>query len=309
VAVRASFQCRSCHFLSPLDELDIDGSVECAQCTMHQRFDVAAWTDALAFAHGVGDLGFPPPEGRAPNPHVWIGEDNPHIRLGYTDVFAEHRQSSTTVQAGVTVHRSLFIQASPGHPVCHKCGGALRISIMGERTNARCDECGEQPSHQLPPGARSYAAKLVGVVALAHRVDKPLALLDSHGGTDTLKCGQCGGDLEPTRDRVVECRYCNATNLVPARARARDHGSPIKPEVWWLAFVGPSAARRALEAPALVGGALTSYFGGETHLEQAPKKDTLNFKQLALSLVLPTIALVLGYFIVVAFGLHKIAFF
>ena len=63
VAVRCSFQCRSCHFLSPLDSLDIDGSVECAQCGMPQRFDVKAWHEALAFAHEVGDLGFPAPRG------------------------------------------------------------------------------------------------------------------------------------------------------------------------------------------------------------------------------------------------------
>lgn len=308
VAVRCSFQCRSCHFLSPLDELDVDGSVECAQCAMHQRFDVEAWREALMFAHGVGDLAFPPPEGRHPHPHVWIGSDNPHIRIGYTEVFGEHRQSSTHVNMGLTVHRSLFIQGGPGYPVCNKCTGPLRITIKGDRTNARCDGCGEQASYQLPHGAKQYCDTIDGVVALSHRMDKPLAKIDTHGGTHTLKCGQCGGDLPVTKDRVVECAYCNATNLVPTRARARDPGAQIVPEVWWMAFRGPSQQRAAVEAPATIGGGISKYVGGETHLEQAQKKKGINFKQLLLSLVLPSLALVAGYLIFQMLGLHKLTF-
>ncbi len=308
VAVRASFQCRSCHFLSPLDELDIDGSVECAQCGIHQRFDVGAWQGALGFAHGVGDLAFPPPEGRHPSPYVWIGSDNPHIRVGYTEVFDEHRQSSTAMVQGMTVHRSLFIQACPGYPVCAKCEGPMRVSLKGDRTNTRCDTCGEQASYKLPPLAEQYQSSLAAVVAMAHRMDKPLALLDTHGGTTTLKCGQCGGDLPVTKDRVVECGYCNATNLVPPRGRARSTGETIKPEVWWMAFRGPSALRRVAEAPPAATGGIVKYVGGETHLEQAPKKKTLNLRQLLVSLVLPSIALVVGYFIVQAFRLHELPF-
>lgn len=308
VAVRCSFQCRSCHFLSPLDELDVDGTVECAHCMVHQRFDVGAWHEALTFAHGVGDLAFPPPEGRHPSPHVWVGGDNPHIRIGYTEVFGEHRQSTMAVHQGLTVHRSLFIQASPGYPVCNKCEGALRVSITGDRTNGRCDACGEQASYKLPAGAADYGAAIAGVVALDHRMDKPLAKLDTHGGTHTLKCGQCGGDLPVTADRVVECGYCNATNLVPTRARARDPRARVVPEIWWLAFRGPSAQRRAVESPAPAAAGLTSYVGGETHLELAAKKKSLNAKQLILSILLPSLALVAGYFIMQLLGLHELAF-
>lgn len=308
VAVRSSFQCRSCHFLSPLDELDVDGTVECTHCAVHQRFDVGAWPEALAFAHGVGDLAFPPPEGRHPSPHVWVGNDNPHIRIGYTEVFGEHRQSSMAIHQGLTVHRSLFIQASPGYPVCNKCGGALRITIKGDRTNGRCDACGEQASYKLPAGATSHCEALAGVVALDHRMDKPLAKLSTHGGTHTLDCGQCGGDLPITPERVVACRYCDATNLVPARARAREVGRDIVPEIWWLAFRGPSPARRALESPPSAGGAMTRYAGGETHLELAAKKKSLNVKQLVLSVMLPSLALVAGYVIMQMLGLHELAF-
>ncbi len=308
VALRCSFQCRSCHFLSPLDELDIDGSVECAHCGVHQRFDVDAWHEALAFAHGVGDLALPPPEGRHPNPHVWIGSDNPHIRIGYTEVFAEHRQSSTLVQHGMTVHRSLFIQASPGYPVCGKCTGGLRISIQEDRTNARCDTCGEQASYKLPAGADAYCAAISGAVALAHRMDKPLAKIDAHGGTSTLKCGQCGGALPVTKDRVVECAYCNATNLVPTRARERHPGAQIVPDVWWLAFSGASAERQRTESPAMVSAGLSKYLGGETHLEHAKRKKTINVKQWLISFLLPSLALVAGYFVFQWLGLHKLKF-
>src|SRR5260221_8760495 len=73
VAVRCTFQCRSCNFAAPLDQLDIDGSVECAYCGLRQRFEPSTWTEALEFAHAVGDLSGPEPEGRYPDASVWIG--------------------------------------------------------------------------------------------------------------------------------------------------------------------------------------------------------------------------------------------
>jgi hypothetical protein len=80
------------------------------------------------------------------------------------------------------------------------------------------------------------------------------------------------------------------------------------PEVWWLAFKGPSDKRHDVETPAVVGGGMTKYVGGETHLEQAQKKKGLNLKQLLVSLLLPAVALIAGYFIFQMLGLHKITF-
>ena len=308
MAVRVSFQCRSCHFLSPLDELDVDGSVECCKCVTHQHFDVGAWVEAAAFAHGVADLAYPPPEGRAPNPHIWIGEANPHIRVGYTEPFAEHRQSSVTVQHGLTVHRSLFIQAGPGHPVCPSCERPLRVAVRGQRTATQCDGCGQEVSYQMPVGAPQRVPGVVGVVAMAHRVDGTRAMLDTHGGTATLKCGECGGDIPPQKSRVVACKFCSTTNLVPARARQRMDGMAIEPEVWWLAFSGTSAARAALEAP-VVPLDRTDGLGGETQLERAPTREGFNIRQFLLTCAMAAAALVVGVIISQVFGLHRLASF
>src|SRR5512135_1268678 len=76
-AVKASFQCRSCGFPSPLDGVIVSNGIECAQCGSFQQFDASVWSEALPFVHEVGDLGGPSPEGRFPNPSIWIGDENP----------------------------------------------------------------------------------------------------------------------------------------------------------------------------------------------------------------------------------------
>lgn len=250
VAVRCSFQCRSCQFLSPLDELDIDGSVECAQCGQSQRFDVEAWHEALAFAHGVGDLGFPLPEGRFSHPHVWIGDDNPYLALGTVAVFAEHRQSSVAQIDGVTVHRSLFIEAAPGHPSCEACHTPLAVEIERQEVRSSCATCGVTGSYRLPSGATKYSAALLGVVAEAQRSDRQRARMQATAsGPISLACPQCGGALPATREHILTCDYCGMAALIPAQARLRDVGQVLTPDIWWLAFGGPSPLRIALEQP------------------------------------------------------------
>ena len=116
VAVRCTFQCRSCGFAAPLDQLDIDGSVECAYCGLCQRFEPSTWIEALEFAHAVGDLSGPEPEGRAPNPSLWIAPDNPFRDVGETVTFSELRQSGSQMVDGMMVPRSLQIRVAPGFP-------------------------------------------------------------------------------------------------------------------------------------------------------------------------------------------------
>ncbi len=316
VAVRCSFQCRSCSFLSPLDELDIDGSVECGQCGMHQRFDVSAWNDALAFAHEVGDLAFPPPEGRHPHPSIWIGEDNPHTSVGYTEHFAELRQSSTYVEAGVTQHRSLFIQATPGHPVCAKCAAPLATTIGQGQTTGHCAQCGQTTHYAMPTDAHAYCKTLAGVVASNHSVDQKRARMDAvAGGPTALKCPECGAALHASRERVVQCGYCQASALIPTQARLRDADAPLVPEIWWMAFSGPSAKRHALEWPTLdddkeaegettEGDAkVNKLLKKKKTLDLAPEKPGKHMSQLALSWLLPLAALAIGFAITLLLGL------
>jgi hypothetical protein len=330
VAVRCSFQCRSCSFLSPLDSLDLDGSVECGQCGMQQRFDVGAWTEALAFAHGVGDLAHPPPEGRHPHPWIWIGGDNPHLRIGYTEAFGEHRQSSTTVENGVHVHRSLFLQASPGHPVCRRCDRPLAMTIEpAGRAVTRCDGCGETATYALPPESTRYAEALCALVCQEHRVDRKQARLETvAGGPIALRCPECGGALPATRDRVVQCAYCKTASLIPARARLRDAGTTLQPEIWWLAFRGPSAERHRVEHPPAwtkegeakaeegsqpgedqakqKSANLIARLRGEkdSPLELAPQRPGVHASQLLLSWLLPLLALAIGFAITLLAGLN-----
>ena len=323
VAVRCSFQCRSCSFLSPLDELDIDGSVECGQCGMHQRFDVSAWNEALAFAHEVGDLAFPPPEGRHPHPAIWIGEDNPHTAVGYTEQFAELRQSSTYVDQGVTHHRSLFIQATPGHPVCPKCAVPLQVTIGQGQTTTHCPQCNQTSQYAMPTDAHAYSKTLAAVVASNHCVDQKRARLEAvAGGPVALKCPECGASLRATRERVVQCEFCGASALIPTQARVRDANTQVVPEIWWMAFSGPSAKRRILEWPTLEDDEDDKSAEAEGDekvkkllakkkktLDLAPEKPGRHLSQLALSWLLPLAALAIGFAITLLLGLADVVGF
>jgi len=305
VAVRCSFQCRSCQFLSPLDELDIDGSVECAHCGQSQRFDVNAWHEALAFAHAVGDLAYPLPEGRLSHPQVWIGDDNPFLAIGSTSVFAEHRQTSVQVTDGMTIHRSLFIEATPGHPICKPCRAPLELTIDRTSVQASCSGCGSQATYRLPNGATRYCGALAGVVGEAQRSDQRRARMETHaGGPVALKCGECGGALPTTRERVLQCAYCGTASLIPAQARTRDVGQVLTPDIWWVAFVGASAQRQALEEPPMPTpeeklAAMTK--AKLTDLELAAERPGRYAPQLLLNLALPGAALIVAI-IVYAIG-------
>jgi hypothetical protein len=308
VALRCSFQCRSCQFLSPLDELDIDGSVECAQCGQAQRFDVEAWRGALAFAHGVGDLAFPQPEGRNPHPGIWIGADNPHLAVGSTEVFDELRQSSVLVEDAMTIHRSLFVEAAPGHPVCAGCREPLQLRLEQEGVASRCPKCQGEGRFTLPAGADRYCASLAGVVAEAHRTDQRRARMETTAdGPISLKCPDCSGPLPATRDRVVTCGHCGVASLIPVQARVRDAGSVLAPDVWWVAFVGVSERRAEVEVPALAEKPDPKTKADKikaelTDLELADEQPGPFWPQRLLDLALPAAALVVAIILWLLFG-------
>lgn len=314
VAVRCSFQCRSCHFLSPLDEFDVDGSVECAQCGQSQRFDVHAWTDALAHAHALGDLAYPQPQGRYLHPDIWI--ESPFLAIGRTECFAEHRQSGVETIDGVTVERSLFIEAGPGHPVCQACKTAMSVEVepRGGGTNARCSGCGFSAGYSLPPGGDRFTDALVGIVGEAHRSDQLRARMESSaGGPVALKCPECGGALPATRERVLSCSYCGTASLIPAQARTRDAGQVLQPDVWWIAFRGPSSRRAELEFPPIQAQSEDDkktvdidMFGPpkpDTRLELGSTRGERYWLQTLIDFGLPTVALIIAIAIVLLFGL------
>src|SRR5258708_29240019 len=106
VAVSCTFQCRSCGFAAPLDQLDIDGSVECAYCGLRQTFDPSTWTDALEFAHAAGDLSGPEPAGRQPAPRGGIGADTSYPAARETVPPSELRPTVTHLVDRTSIARS-----------------------------------------------------------------------------------------------------------------------------------------------------------------------------------------------------------
>jgi hypothetical protein len=117
-------------------------------------------------------------------------------------------------------------------------------------------------------------------------------------------------------------------SLIPARARLRDAGATLEPEIWWLAFRGPSAARHGVEHPpawapeaeakaeeGAQSGAgrakgksaeLVAKLRGEKEspLELAPKRPGVHASQVLLSWLLPLLALAIGFGITLAAGLN-----
>jgi hypothetical protein len=290
VAVRCTFQCRSCAFAAPLDQLDIDGSVECAYCGLRQRFEPSTWTEALYFAHAVGDLAGPGPEGRHPDPGLWIGPVNPFRDTGETLTFSEFRQSGFEMSDGMSIPKSLQIQAAPGFPVCARCRVTLGVQVMqGGRTTTTCPSCAETATFALPDRARAFGDVLIAVVAQEHRVNRLNAtqIAPSQSGVSALLCPHCGAPLAlHGADRTIKCQFCSAFCRVPGSFLIRSGQQNIEPEIWWMLFNGPSRKRRELESAAGADSVL---------LELPPLEKGVSYKQWLLNLAFLLGALWIGF--------------
>jgi hypothetical protein len=298
VAVRCGFTCNSCKFLAPLDALDAGGAVECAHCGLRQRFEVSSWAPALDLAHAVGDLAGPSPEGRSPHPTLWIGSENPYARLGDTRTFEQAEEGA------------LSIEAAPGHPVCHACHAPLAVSVTGPGTVAtRCPQCGTAATYALADAARALSPAVVAAVADEHRTDRPRAQVSAtETGVIALSCPSCGGPLGLGEGgRVQTCAFCKAACVVPARSLMRARSQTPAPDVWWILFQGPSAKRRALEAPTddatskvlaaknlLVPRRAAEPIGDAPGVYDAPEVPGIYWPQVALTAALGTAAVVIG---------------
>jgi hypothetical protein len=241
VAVQCQFDCRACGFKVPLDALDTDGAVECGHCGLTQHFDPDVWTNALAFAHSVGDLGAPAPEGRTPHATIWVGDKNPHRLLGETTGVAAHAAS--------TEAQSFQMEAGPGHPVCVRCSVPLDVSHGEEGVvETQCAACGDRDEYALPSAATAIHRGLKAVVAPEHHLGRAKAKLETVAGKlVTLRCPGCAGGLTASTRDVVECAFCGMSVWIPRRARVHDSDTPPEPTTWWLCFEGVSDARLALE--------------------------------------------------------------
>ncbi|MBK8251301.1 MAG: hypothetical protein IPK82_01365 [Polyangiaceae bacterium] len=303
VAVRCGFTCNQCKFLAPLDGLDVDGAVDCAHCGLRQRFDVTAWREALSFAHSVGDLAGPDPEGRAPHPSIWIGDENPYADIGVKKSFAR----------GGDKVREIDIHACPGHPVCRKCRVPLTIETPAAgQIKTRCLTCNDEATFSLGEAQQTGYPAIMGAVADEHRNDRPRAQpMATQAGVVAMRCPGCGAPLAISgSDKVQTCSYCKVSCFIAAKNLARFHHKTPEPEVWWLLFSGVSEERINLTSAtadvpqtgknllaALKPGAKTDTIGGKPGVYEAPEEPGIHWPQVLLTLLLGSIALAIGYLI------------
>jgi hypothetical protein len=215
---------------------------------------------------------------------------------------------------GVRIHRSLFIEAGPGHPVCAQCARPVEVDLDDPNaTHSRCGGCGETAVYGIPHKARRYNPSLAGVAAADHRTDRPQARMEAAaGGPISLKCPECAGSLDPGDQALTRCPFCSTTVWIPSRARVHDLSAPPRPALWWIAFRGPSVARAAIEAGSpfetdetqtlkrigqkfsLRGASAEKPLSQGDPLERAPRRGGVHWGQLIWSSVATTAALIAG---------------
>ena len=248
--VRCTITCRQCGQLSPIDEPELDGTITCPQCNAIQAFDVSAWEEALGHAHAVVDLAGPSTDGRFPTPGVTLGQKNPYYAIGVTHTFSEIALSGMSIENGVMKTRNLKLAASPGHPLCKKCGCPVAAMPSGDALATRCPGCGDTATYGLDPRLAQMTPGLIGVAAEALRSDRREARLDqtSAGMVISLRCPQCGAGLSVLDGaHSVDCSHCKTSCRVPSRTLLALKKGQTEPAAWWVLFRGPSRKRVELE--------------------------------------------------------------
>jgi hypothetical protein len=222
-----------------MDALDTDGAIECAHCGLRQRFEVDQWIPAVALAHAVGDLSGPWPEGRNPDPTIWIGDENPYARVGVDQTFVREELGVVT------------LEVAPGYPVCAACHDLLVVRVTRPgAVETTCPRCGVQAAYAVPEDLLRRFPGLVAVVAEDHRSDRPKARAQATGSVVVLSCPACGAALTVSGSQPLQtCRYCNTTCVVPHRSLCRALQTSPEPTVWWMLLDGVSDRRKQLTLP------------------------------------------------------------
>ncbi|MBX3191593.1 MAG: hypothetical protein KF819_31665 [Labilithrix sp.] len=237
----ADFTCKACGIRSPLATVDAHGEAECMGCGLRQAFDVVQWTDALGFAHGVGDL-----SGPSLDP---IGARSRHAKIGVELTSSTKTQNAMIMDGQGTRTHSLRTSVSPGHPVCKTCHVPLDVWLEGETTKTRCARCNDAASYGLPPNARGAYPALVGVLSNEQRTDRAVARLGrTQAGVESIVCPQCGAGLGAGGgSELAKCTYCGLAVRIPGTlARQQRRGAPPKMDPFWVLLDGPSPARQRL---------------------------------------------------------------
>lgn len=289
--------------------MDADGAAECAHCGLRQRFDAANWQPALEFAHSVGDLAGPNPEGRNPHPAIWIGSDNPYASLGETTAFQQHSEGE------------LSIDAAPGHPICTQCNEPLQIALAEPGAcHTQCPRCGDRATYKLSDGARALYGGLLACVADDARSDRPKVRAQATSAGISLVCASCGAPMSiENKNRIQTCRYCQASCIVPFRNLQRALHVAVEPSIWWLLLCGVSPKRNELQSPARIdssdpmkvaafklfkSGGRPPPIGDVPGVYEAPEVPGWNYLQMAFTVLLGLLALLLAFGVTRVIGLQ-----
>jgi pyruvate/2-oxoglutarate dehydrogenase complex dihydrolipoamide acyltransferase (E2) component len=206
------FKCRACGFIVPLNHLDMDGSVECAKCGLEQAFDVRGWHEAFDFAHGVAD--------------------------GALD----------GAQHAIAGENAFMITAHAGRPLCETCHAIVEVEMSGGHATVRCKACDSSIAYDVPaPAARMTKDKLRAVLADDHRSDRANVNVQKTNEAIAITCPSCNASLEADAAKFVVCKYCKTTSRIPDRVWFRLKGGNPRRAPMWLAFDGPSHARKDAE--------------------------------------------------------------
>ena len=237
----ADFACKACGIRSPLATIDCEGQAECMGCGLRQAFDVVQWTEALVFAHGVGDLS-------GPN-HDHVSARSRHAKLGTEFTSSTKTQNTMIMDGAGTRTHSLKTSVSPGHPVCKTCHVPLDVWREGPTTKTRCQRCNDVAAYVLPTNASRAYDRFVGILANEQRSDRPIAKLGrTQAGVESIVCPQCGAGLSAGGGtELAKCSYCNLAVRIPGTlARQQQRGALPKMDPFWVLLDGPSLGRERL---------------------------------------------------------------
>ena len=200
---------------------------------------VETWREMLAQLHGLADLAGSP-EGRNPHARLSIGALNPHRHIGSKQALVEWKSE---LEGEDGVKQVLRVEAAPGHPVCPRGHGPLRVHI-GTQIETKCDDCSLQQQFASLRDAPYQA--LAAVLTDENRLDAKSARPGTRDGLDGFSCGGCGAPLPVEEGRgLVTCAFCHLTSKVPTgKGRV---SKPAPPALWWMLFTGPSPLRAKLE--------------------------------------------------------------
>ncbi len=296
VRLSCEFQCRACGRLSPLNYLDLDGSVRCLYCGLDQAFARGSWTRALEHAHALGDLGGPHAESREPHPWLSIAVENPWRGK----VTAEDVQSGLITERGMQIPSSLRVEASLDDPSCVACSVKLVVQRQGAgQVRTSCPRCGTTDQFVMPSEAPGFCAGIRAVIASEHSTEYKPTRVEcdaAHPDAVSLACPGCGASLQMNPGtRLAVCQYCRTTSRIPEKTFARGGVSNAQRESFWVAFEGPSLLRKQLLREPGVPGRAQPLLDGTVAEPEVRKRPSL--AELVAMVALPLILLALYGFV------------